>query len=215
MKLIEITRYLVFIAEYSIAIPILIAIIFRAYRQKELKILFIGLCATFIVDIVTGLFFLSIKYATLYIFSAIEILTMTLMFSAALPKSPLSKTIRLIGFVMLPFIALDAFFWSGIDDNGYSITVVILMITAMAIHYLARLFKDTRTSNLTLEPLFWICIGLIINGAIGFFDVFSKPILTYSQNLYLQYYMIWSIAAIFMYSCFAYAFWLARRQYQG
>ncbi len=215
MKLIEITRYLVFIAEYSVAIPILIAIIFHAYQQKELKILFIGLCATLIVDIVTGLFFLSIKYATLYIFSAIEVVTMTLMFSAALPKNALSKTIRLMGFAMLPVIALDAFYGSGTDDNGYSSTVVILMITAMAIYYLARLFKDMTIPNLTAEPMFWVCTGLIVNDAIGFFDIFSKPILTYSQNLYLQYYMIWSIAAIFMYACFAYAFWLAKRQYQG
>lgn len=215
MKLIEITNYLVFIAEYSVALPILIAIIFRAYQQKELKILFIGLCTTFIVDIVTGLFFLSMKYATLYIFSAIDILTMTLMFSAALPTSPLSKIIRLMGFAMLPFIALDAFFWSGTEDNGYSSTIVVLLITGMAIYYLARLFKDINIDNLIAEPMFWVCIGLITNDAIGFFDIFSKPILTYSQNLYLQYYMIWSITATFMNACFAYAFWLAKRQYQG
>ena len=213
MKLIEIANSLVFVAEYSVVLPIVVAIYFRAYQQKELKILLIGLCATLLLDIVSVVFFYSSKNTTLYFFTAIDIFTATLMFSAALPQGRVSKVIGKLGFILLPFIAFDAFYLSGIEVNGYSNTIGILLISCMAIYYLRHLFNDSIILKLTEEPMFWVSIGLLTNDVVGFFDVFNKPMLTYSQNLYLQFYMIWSIASIFMYSCFAYAFWLAKRQY--
>ena len=93
MKLIEIANYLVFTAEYIVALPILVALYFRAYFQKELRILLIGLSATLLLDIMSVLFFFSTKNTTLYFFTAIDILTATLVFSAALPKGLASKII--------------------------------------------------------------------------------------------------------------------------
>ena len=215
MKLKDIAQYLVFVAQYSVVLPVATAIYFRAYQRKELKILLFGLIATLVLDIVFGLFLLSIKYSTLYFFTAIDAITMTSMFAAALPKGRRSQIIQAVGFIMLPLIAFDAFYWSGVNENGVSSTLVTLLIASISIYYLSRLFKDTSIPSLSAEPLFWVCLGLIVNNAVGFFDVFSKPILTYSQNMYLQFYMVWSIATIFMYCCFAYAFWLAKRPSEG
>ncbi len=215
MKLIEIANYLVFTAEYIVALPILVAFYFRAYYKKELKFLLIGLCATLLLDIVSVWFFFSMKNTTLYFFTAIDILTVSFVFSAALPKGQASKIIGNTGFVLLPFIAFDAFFWSGTENNGYSNTIAIVLISVIAIYYLTQLFRDSSVVKLTEEPMFWVSIGVLANNVIGFFDVFSGPMLTYSQNMYLQFYMVWSIATIFMYCCFAYAFWLGKRLYQG
>ncbi len=213
MKLIEIANYLVFTAEYIVVLPIGVALYFRAYFQKELKILLLGLIATLLLDIVSVLFFFSMKNTTLYFFTAIDILTATWVFSAALPKGRASKIIGKMGFVLLPLIVFDAFFWSGTDNNGLSNTIAIVLISSIAIYYLTQLFRDTSIVKLTEEPMFWVSIGLIANDVVGFFDVFSKPMLTYSQNMYLQFYMVWSIATIFMYCCLAYAFWLGKRLY--
>ena len=108
------------------------------------------------------------------------------------------------------FIVFDAFIWSGINNNGYSNALGKVWILGIAIYYLIQLFRDLNVVKLTEQPLFWISVGLITNNAIGLIDIFSNPILTYSRSIYLQFYMIWSIAAIFMYCCFAYAFWKYR-----
>lgn len=215
MKLIEIANYLVFTAEYIVALPILVAFYFRAYYKKELKFLLIGLCATLLLDIVSVWFFFSMKNTTLYFFTAIDILTASFVFSAALPKGRASKIIGNTGFVLLPFIAFDAFFWSGTDNNGYSNTIAIVLISFISFYYLTQLFRDSSVVKLTEEPMFWVSIGVLANNVIGFFDVFNEPMLTYSQNMYLQFYMVWSIATITMYCCYAYAFWLGKRLYGG
>ena len=215
MKLIEIANYLVFTAEYIVVLPILVAFYFRAYHKKELKLLMIGLCATLLLDIVGVWFFFSMKNTTLYFFTAIDILTASFVFSTALPKGQVSKIIGYSGFALLPLIAFDAFFWSGTHNNGLSNTIAVVLISVFAIYYLTQLFRDSSVVKLTEEPMFWVSIGVLVNNVIAFFDVFSEPMLAYSQNMYLQFYMVWSVATIFMYCSYAYAFWLGKRLYKG
>ena len=209
MKLINIATYLVGIATYIVILPVVVGFYCYAYLSKELKVLLAGLTAMLFLDIVLY-FFQTSKNTFLYGFNALDIITYSWLFSMAIHQSSVRKIIRIGTFLFLLFIAFDAFIWSGINSNGYSNALGKVWILGIAIYYLIQLFRDLNVMKLTEQPLFWISVGLITNNAIGLIDIFSNPMLTYSQNMYLQFYMIWSIAAIFMYCCFAYAFFKYR-----
>lgn len=206
MKLIKIATYLVGIAQFIVILPVMVGIYSYSFLSKELKILLGGLTVMFILDIVL-FFFPELKNTFLYGFNALDIVTYSWMFSMAIYQSGVRKIIRIGIFLFLLLIAFDAFFWSGLKDNGYSNALGKVWILGIAIYYLIQLLRDLNVVKLSEQPLFWISVGIVTNNAIGLIDIFSNPMLVYSQNIYLQFYMIWSIAAIFMYCCFAYAFW--------
>ncbi len=206
MKLINIATYLVGIATYIVILPVVVGIYCYAYLSKELKVLLAGLIAMLFLDIVLY-FFQASKNTFLYGFNALDIITYSWVLAIAIHPSRVRKIIWLGTFLFLLFIAFDAFIWSGINNNGYSNAIGKVWILGVAIYYLIQLFRDLNVVKLTEQPLFWISVGIVVNNAIGLIDIFSNPILTYSRSIYLQFYMIWSIAAIFMYCCFAYGFW--------
>ncbi|UFH55005.1 hypothetical protein [Spirosoma sp. KNUC1025] len=136
---------------------------------------------------------------------------MAAVFSAAIAKARTRKLILLTGSLLVLLIGIDAFWGSGLANNGYSNALEKVFILVITIYYLTQLFQDEDTVNLADQPMFWVSMGLLVYNLVGLFDVFSKPVLSYSQNLYLQFYMIWSGVAIFMYGCFAFAFWRSKR----
>lgn len=206
MKLLDVAQYLTYIATYIIVVPIGVAFYFYANQSKALRILLGGLVCVLFVDILL-LWFLESKYTFLYIFSAIDIVMMACAYSVAVSNSRSGKIIRIAGLSVVPLIALDAFFWSGLTGNGYSNAFEKVVVLVMAIYYLTQLLQDEEAVNLWHEPLLWISGGVLVFNLVGLCDVFSAPMLNYSQSLYLQYYMVLCIANIFMYGCFAYAFW--------
>jgi hypothetical protein len=208
MNLINLAIILVYMATYIVIVPIVVAIYFYAYQSKALKILLIGLGVVLFFDVL--LLFFNAKNTFLYIFSAVDVLIIACMFSVAIVNKRISKIVLITGFLFVPFIGFDAFFYSGITSNGYSNSLEKIFVLVVVIYYLTQLMQNELIDNLNEQPLFWICIGNLAYNIIGLFDVFSKHMLSYSQTLYLQFYMIWSIVAIFMYCCFTYAFWRSK-----
>ena len=213
MTLVDFAISLVYIATYIVVVPILVAIYFQAYQSKALKILLGGLVCVLLFDVLI-LWYEEKKNLFLYIFSAIDALTMAWMFSVAITNKKASKIILTIGILFVLLIATDAFFWSGLASNGYSNALEKVFVVIVTMYYLTQLLQDEATVNLRKEPLLWVCVGVLAYDLVGLCDVFSEPMLNYSKSLYLQFYMIWCIAAIFMYSCFAYAFWCSKRSSQ-
>jgi hypothetical protein len=214
MELIKIATYLVGIAQYIVILPILVGIYFFSFLTKELKVLLGGLTVILLMDIILH-FFPTAKNTFLYGFTAIDIITFVWMFWTVLHTPREKKMTILLGGLLLIFIGVDAFIWSGLESNGYSNAVSKIFISGLSIYYLIQLIQDLSIVKLSDESLFWVSIGLITSNLIGFIDIFNKPMLTYSRSLYLQFYMIWSIAAIFMYGCFAYTFWKSKHNNQG
>ncbi|MFN8347773.1 MAG: hypothetical protein U0X91_22400 [Spirosomataceae bacterium] len=209
MKLIDIATYLIYTATYSIAVPIGIGLYFYASQSKALRIVLGGLVCVLFLDIVL-LWFLESKYTFLYLFSIVDAVMMTWAYSVAVTHSHAGKLILTAGLITIPIIASDAFFGAGLTGNGYSNAFEKVVISVVVIYYLTQLFQDEEATDLRMEPLLWVSVGVLIFNLVALGDVFSAPMLNFSQSLYLQYYMVLCLATIFLYGCFSYAFWLSR-----
>lgn len=210
MKLIDVAMYVVYVATYIIVVPVGTGLYYFKYLSKPLKVLLGSLLAALVLDIILLFFTLSTTFTFLYVFTAIDVLTMTWLFSMVIRNKKASRILIFLGFLFITFIIADAFILSGYKNNGYSNAIEKALIWATAVYYLTQLFQEDIDKNLLKQPMLWVSAGVIVYNLIGFLDVFSKPMVTYSQNLYLQFYMIWSIAGIIMYGCFCYAFWLCK-----
>lgn len=208
MKLMDVAIYLVYVATYIIIIPIGVGVYFFKTLPKTLKILFWGLWLVFFLDLLLVFFNLKVTNTFLYLFSIVDVLMMGWIFSSVINGENAKKTIIFISMAFIPFIGLDAFFISGITNNGFSNALEKIYILVIALYYLTQLFQEQIESNLLKKPVFWLSIGVISYNLVGSFDLFNKAIVNYSQTLYLQYYVFWSIVTIFMYATFSYAFWL-------
>lgn len=211
MKLIDFASYLIYIANYIVIVPIVVAVFFYKYLTRELKILLLGLSISFIFDVLIVYF--SAKYLFIYIFSIIDTLTIAWMFSVLIFRKRIQYLILTCAFFLVGFIVIDAFYISGLENNGFSNALSKVYLLIITIYYFSLLLQNESIEDFKTQPLFWICIGLLSYHSIGLFDVFSKAMLSYSQYFYLQFYMIWCIAAIFMYSCFAVAFWKSKLRF--
>ncbi len=210
MKLIDVALYLVYIATYIIVVPIGVGFYFYKNLPKTLKILLLGLCVVLLLDFLLLFFSLKDTNTFLYIFSVVDVLMLAWVYSLEMSHKKLSIATIITAFLIVVLIAFDAFFISGLKNIGFSNAIEKTFILFVAIYYLTQLFQENIESNLLKLPMFWLSIGVITFDLVGSFDIFNSAIMNYSQNLYLQYYLLLTIANIFMYGCFAYSFWLNR-----
>ena len=208
VRLIDFATNLVYVATYMVIIPILVAIYFYRFQSKALKILLGGLVIVLFLDVL--LLFFNAKNTFLYIFSAVDALSMALIFSVAITNERVSTVSWKAGVLFVLLIGFDAFFWSGITTNGYSNALEKVFVLGLTLYYLTQLLQDEEVVTLAEQPLFWVCVGVLMYNLVGLFDIFSKPMLSFSRNLYLQFYVIWSFVTICMYGCFAFAFWQSK-----
>jgi len=206
MKLIDIALYVVYIGIYSIVVPIGLGLFYFKNLSKTLKIFLYGLIAVLFLDLALLLFDARAANTFYYLFSALDVFIYTWVFSRVIKSAVARRSILWIGGGMMSLLFVDAIFISGITNNGFSNALVKLYIALMAIYYLSKLMLEDVSTNLSKEPFLWICIGVIAFYLVGFFDIFRNPVMNHSQNLYLQYYMFWSIMTITMHLCYAKAF---------
>ncbi len=204
MRLIDFATYLIYTATYIIIIPIMVSLYYIKHLPKELKIVLGGLSVAFVLDIL--ILYFDSKYTFIYVFSAIDVLTNALMISLIVYNKKASKFIIIAAFLIIGLIVFDAMAISGVNNNGFSNAIAKIYVLIISIYYLSMLLQN-ETSDFKQQPVFWICVGLLSYNFIGLFDALSKPMLSQSQYLYLQFYMVWCIATIFMYGCFTFAFW--------
>ncbi len=211
MKLVDLAFYLVYISTYIIVVPIGVGIYFRKYLSPVLKLLLLALFIVFVLDLSMLFFDLKSSSTFFYLFSFFDLLMMTWIFSLLIISRKIRRLIVIFSFLCGIFIFVDAFYISGISSNGLSNALEKSFILIIAIYFLTQLFQDKIESDLLKEPLFWMSVGIIAYNLVGSFDIFNNALVNYSQNLYLQYYVFWSITTIFTYCAFAYAFKLSKQ----
>ena len=210
MKLIDLSYYLVYICTYIIVIPVIVGFYRFKSLSNTLRIFLLGLGVVLFLDLLLLFFSLRTTNTFLYIFAFVELVTLSYVYISYYSSITAKKTIGIGGTLIAVLLMVDALFISGIDSNGFSISITKLFIASIAIFYMSRLFKEEVESKLSDKPIFWISIGAIAYYLIGFFDIMQGPIISYSQNLYLQYYMVWSIVTIIMYLFYSTAFWKSK-----
>ncbi|WP_461150617.1 hypothetical protein [Spirosoma pulveris] len=211
MKLTDVAMYLVYIATYCIVIPMAMGMYRYALLPKSLRLLLAGQFVVFGLDLLLLLFDLKATVTFLYLFSAVDAVLMAWVFSSLIPNRQVAKGVWLGAGLLVLLIGVDAFFLSGLTNNGFSHAVEKVYVLLLALYYLTQLVGDDTEDDLAHQPMFWVSGGVVAYNLVGWFDVFSGPIVNYSQTLYLQYYMIWSIITVWMYAAFTYAFWLTYR----
>lgn len=208
MKLIELSAYLVYLSTYLIAVPILLG--FYLYRRIPilLRILLAGLVLVLILDV--ALLFSTAKNAFLYVFCGVDVLLFGWIFSRSVSGKATGHLILAGTALVTLTIGLDAFFYSGLTANSLSQTLARAFLVVISVVYLSQLIQDLSVVNLLAQPMLWVSLGVLTYNAVSVFDAFSKPILSYSQNLYLQFYTVWALATMLLYGCYTYAFWTAK-----
>lgn len=211
MKLTEVAMYLVYIATYCIAIPIAMGAYWYARLPQTLRLLLGGQLVVFGLDLLLLLFDLKATLTFLYLFSAVDAVLMAWVFSSLIRNRQVVNGIWIGAGLVVLLIGMDAFFISGLTNNGFSHAVEKVYALMIALYYLSQLVGADTEDDLSQQPMFWVSGGVVAYNLVGWFDVFSGPIVNYSQTLYLQYYLFWSIITIWMYATFTYAFWLTSR----
>jgi hypothetical protein len=210
MKLVDVAMYLVYIATYGVIVPVGFGLYLIRHLNKPLKIVLVGLCLSLVLDL--GLLAVNFKITNtfLYAFSGVDVLIMTWLYSSVITHETIRNVIRWSGILFIPLIGLDAFFISGLANNGFSNAVEKFYVMVIALYYLTQLFQEKIDDDIRRQSLFWVSAGVVLANLVGSFDIFSKPVINYSQTFYLQYFMCWSFVTILMFGAFSYAFWLSQ-----
>lgn len=211
MKLYNIAFYLVNVAMYSYAISVAAGIYYLKYLSKPMKILLLGLGVVLLLDLLVLFVDNRTTNSLVYLFSIVDVLTITDMYFFLINKKPVAKWILAAGILFALLTAADAFFISGLHNIGYSNALEKIFVLAVAVYFLSQLLQEDTETDILKQPVFWISIAVIANSLAGSFDVFREPVMNYSQNLYLQYYIFWSLVTVCMNIVFAYAFRLCKR----
>lgn len=147
-----------------------------------------------------------IRNAFHYLFTLLDIGILTLILLTSGWGKRVTKPIYILASIVAVFVIIDAFFLSGLAVNGISNPLAKLYLSGLSIFILSNLITQDLETNLLHQPLLWICLGSLVYNLIGFFDIFAMQILNFSQNLYLQYYIIWAAMTIVMYLLYAKAY---------
>jgi len=206
MKFIDLVLYIVYAGTYSIIIPVGIGSFFVKRMNKTISVFYLGLVAVLILDVIILFIDARLRNGFLYLFTIIDLSVLTWVFTSLMHGNRAKRIAQLMAVLMVILVMMDGLLYSGLEVNGLSNSIARLFIALLAIYYLSKMMTTDVERDLTQAPMLWISIGVIVYNLVGFFDVFAGPIMNYSQNMYLQYYMLWSLCTLAMYLLFAKAF---------
>lgn len=146
------------------------------------------------------------------IYSIIELSFLLYFFRETIYGTDIRKKIRVLQFVMPPIYLVNLLFVQGPRQfNTYTYSLGSLVLVALGVLYLYRLFRNKDTVNLLREPAFWISVGVIffytsalsMVGVINYVNEFPPNVIRFVLKLIQSF-------AVFFYLLFIIAF-LCRR----
>jgi|SRR5688572_3355132 len=150
------------------------------------------------------------------IFTTIEFMFYTWLFSKEIHNVFQSRMIKIAGSVLLLGIIVNFLFFQGIATEFHSYTYLpgSIMIILFAAIFFFNNFLGEEYVDLPRTPMFWISIGVMIFYA-GMFSayVFLMPAIVKGYAAFVQLYIILSnIFNVILYSCFIISFLCLRVQ---
>lgn len=211
MELMNLANFFNELASYFVIVPLGIGFFYYKNTTTLLKIVLVGLSVTLLQLLFFKIVRVNSSFVFAYVVATIDVVTFTIFFSEMI-RYKIGRTVFLaLGFLVLIFIPLDYLFLTGLNNFGISTFVAKVFLLCTAFLIASQLFKINLEDRIFKQPIIWICFGLILNNLIGSFDIISVKIMSYSQSLVLQFYLIWSIIRIVMYLFFSYSFYLSNR----
>lgn len=120
-----------------------------------------------------------------------------------------------VSIVSLIFFIFDYFFIKPGQFNYYSMIVSMVEYFILSCIVLYQLVTDdTKQAGLTNEPYFWFAAGTIVFSVVSVVVIGLYPYILRNQLQIFgknAYRIIMPMVNVFMYSCFAYAFYLCKK----
>lgn len=98
-----------------------------------------------------------------------------------------------------------------ISNAGRLIESVVVIILTLAFFYIT--FQNLTVRRLEREPMFWVSSGLLLcfSGNLFVF-IFANFVLSYSQKLNYQLWIVHAVLNAFLYSAYTYALWISPKK---
>jgi len=199
--------YIVFIA---ISFASSFAIYFYPITNTYLRLFPIFLFSTLVVELIALYSFNRGKPAiTLYnFFTSFEFLFYMFTLRAVIQRGTMKRIIFHTAWLFTLLLAVNFVFIQKISSfSATTYALGCLLITIICIYYFYELFQSSRSLDLTRQPMFWICVGLLFFYCcsfpiFGLYNYLNKAPRIIQRNLQT----ILVLLNVFLYSSFTIAF---------
>jgi len=148
------------------------------------------------------------------VFAAGELWILALMYDKTLQSPRFSRLRPWLAGGFAAYCLLDSLLAPEVARFKPALQLVeSALILSLVALYFRKLLRELRVTQLDLEPMFWVSIGLVINN-LGKSQIylFSNYLLThYSKQLNLNIWAIHSLLLAVLYSCYLVALWIRPR----
>jgi hypothetical protein len=185
-----------------------IALFFQASIPKYLKTFPFFLLITLGVEFANMLFVKSEKISVrlFNIFTTFEIAFYLFIISCCIYSKKIRRIIWWIIAIYPVLVYINRTFFQVKSFHTTTYSLGCLLIVAACVYYILELFQSTRSVNLSKEPAFWICSGLLFfytctfpliglwNHLHGLPEIILRNLFTILQVLNVLLYSLFSIA---------------------
>ena len=148
------------------------------------------------------------------IFVAGEVWLLALVYDKALTWKAFSRLRPWLAGGFVAYCALDSLISPEVARFKPALLVLeSLLILSLVALYFRKLLNELRVTNLSLEPMFWVSIGLVINhlGSLQIYLFSNFTLSHYSTRLNVNIWDIHSLLLVVLYSCYLVALWIRPR----
>jgi len=148
------------------------------------------------------------------IFVAGEVWLLALLYDKALSWNAFSRLRPWLAGGFVAYCALDTLLAPEVARFKPTLLVLeSLLVLGLVALYFRKLLSELRVTNLGLEPMFWVSIGLVINhlGSLQIYLFSNFTLSHYSTRLNVNMWDIHALLLVVLYSCYLVALWIRPR----
>lgn len=148
------------------------------------------------------------------IFVACEVWLLTLVYDKALNWTAFSRLRPWLAGGFVAYCALDSMLAPEVMRFKPTLLVLeSLVVLGLVASYFRKLLSELRVTNLGLEPMFWVSIGLVVKhlGSLQIFLFSNFSLSHYSTRLNVNIWDIHALLLVVLNSCYLVALWIRPR----
>jgi len=145
------------------------------------------------------------------IFVACEVWLLALVYGKALRWPAFSRLRPWLAGGFVAYCALDSMLAPEVLRFKPTLLVLeSLLVLGLVTLYFRKLLSELRVTNLSLEPMFWVSIGLVIKhlGSLQIFLFSNFSLSHYSTRLNVNIWDIHALLLVVLNSCYLVALWI-------
>lgn len=154
-----------YLSTFSVIVPILIGAIFRKTLTAPLSVLYIFICVTGLIELISSIFFeFGLNNIIFFeIFTYVEFISLSLVYFLISDRSIVRTSIVLVSSAFLSYLIWGEF---SNNDRGELNTERILVesciLTCYSVNYLLQVLFRSTTKFIETQPYFILSVGLLL-----------------------------------------------------